>query len=165
MIILKSFVNAFLHNDGKILLMRHSPGKTLFPGIWSGIGGHIEPHEFNTPLEACYREILEESGIHPYHISRLDLLYIILRRAGDEIRQSYIYFGETSQSDLAETEEGELFWSEKADLLNRQFSQTYAATLRHYLARKPGDTAVFTGAAGINGGRLNMAWACCEDFE
>ena len=29
----------------------------------TGIGGHIEDGEHNTPQESCFREILEETGI------------------------------------------------------------------------------------------------------
>ena len=45
----------------------------------------METHELNNPLASCYREIEEETGIAQSQISGLELLYILIRRSGDEI--------------------------------------------------------------------------------
>ena len=165
MIALRNGVAAFLRNKGRILLIKRANNKIVAPGVWSGVGGHMEPGEINAPLTACYREIEEETGIAPSRIERLDMLYIITRRRAGEIRQSYIYFGETSQSDVIQTDEGELFWVHESELLEREYSQTFAAMLKHYTTRGPLDYAVYVGVAENVGGLLRMNWARCEDFE
>ncbi|HBK85283.1 MAG TPA: hypothetical protein DDZ53_04545, partial [Firmicutes bacterium] len=110
MITLRNGVTAFLHNNGEYLLMKRADNRKIAPGVWSGVGGHMEQSEINDPLTACYREIEEETGISRDKISSLKLLYIITRRSKDEIRQSYIYFGETAQEEVIQTDEGNLFW-------------------------------------------------------
>ena len=124
----------------------------------------MEPCEINTPLAACYREIEEETGIVRSRIERLDLLYIITRRLADEIRQSYIYFGETLQTDVIQTDEGELSWVHESELLEREYSKTFVAMLNHYITRDPQDYAVYVGVAGNTNGLLKMNWTRCEDF-
>lgn len=34
--------------------------------FWTGLGGHFEPNEWNSPKSACLREIFEESGIREH---------------------------------------------------------------------------------------------------
>jgi len=165
MITLRNGVAAFLHNNGKYLLMKRAETRSIAPGVWSGVGGHIEPDELNEPLTACYREIKEETGITRDKIASLDLLYIITRRSKDEIRQSYIYFGETKQNEIIQTDEGELFWISETELLNREYTKTFAAMLEHYTKRNPNDRFVNVGVAENDNGKLKMNWARCEDFE
>jgi 8-oxo-dGTP diphosphatase len=145
--------------------MKRANDKKIAPGVWSGIGGRMEPNEINDPLAACYREIEEESGITPDKITSLELLYIITRRRRDEIIHIYIYFGETTESVFGHTDEGDLYWIPEKELLEREYSNTYTAMLKHYMSRKPEDRAVYVGVAGNDGGRLKMAWSKCEDFE
>jgi len=108
MITLKNYVAAFLRNGDKFLLMKRADDRKTLPSIWSGVGGKMEPREINDPASACYREIEEETGVTRPQISSLDLLYIITRRNNDEIRQSYIYFGETTADNVIQTDEGSL---------------------------------------------------------
>ena len=165
MITLRNGVAAFLRNNDKYLLMNRAANRKIAPGVWSGVGGHIEPQELNDPLSACYREIEEESGIVKSQIETLDLQYIITRRSKNEIRQSYIYFGETLQTDVKQTDEGVLFWISENDLLNREYTKTFAAMLEHYKKRSYNDRAVYVGVAEYDNGKLRMNWLRCEDFE
>ena len=166
MIKLRSGTAAFLKNGGDVLLLKRSQGKKIAPGMWSGVGGHMERHELDNPLATCYREVEEESGIVRDDIHGLALLYVIVRKVKDyEIRQSYIYFGETTRRDVVQTDEGELHWVPESELLNREYTQSFTAMLRHYSARDPQDTAVYVGVAGNDNGKLAMTWTRCEDFE
>lgn len=165
MITLRNGVAAFLHNDGRYLLIKRGAHKKISPGIWSGVGGHMEPSEINDPLLACYREIEEETGITKEHIPSLTLRYIITRRSQNEIRQSYLYFGETTQTEIIQTNEGELFWISANALLDREYSKTFAAALVHYTSRNVQDQTVYVGVAENENGLLRMTWSRCEDFD
>ena len=165
MIILRNGVAAFLRNNGKYLLMKRAENRTYNPGFWSGVGGHMESQEINDPCATCYREITEETGIRQSEISFLELLYVITRRSKDEIRHSYIFFGETFKTGVKQTDEGELFWIHEDKLLDREFTVTFAEMLKHYKARDPQDHAVYIGVAENNNGKLLMKWSRCEDFE
>jgi len=164
-ITLRNGVAAFLRNSGKYLLMNRATNRKIAPGVWSGVGGHMEPYEINDPLSACYREIEEETGIIQNEILSLKLLHIITRRSNYEIRQSYIYFGETAKTDIIQTDEGNLSWVECKELLNREYTKTFAAMLEHYSSRNLNDSAVYVGVAENDNGKLRMNWSRCEDFE
>ena len=62
---------ALLSCGNQVLMMKRSEHKALAPGVWSCIGGHLEPDEINTPSQACLREIWEETGIAPERIHNL----------------------------------------------------------------------------------------------
>jgi len=156
-------VCAFLRSGDDILLMKRADSRVYNPGFWNGIGGYIESAEINDPLSACYREIEEETGIHRACIDILKLKYMIVRRSKDELRLSYIFFGETSQSDVSKTDEGTLFWIPRKELLNRPFTATYAAMLAHYMSTA--DEALIVGVAEQISGKLRVSWSRCEAFE
>jgi 8-oxo-dGTP diphosphatase len=86
---------AFLVNNDEVLMLKRSKNKKIAPGLWSCVGGHVEPHEYSSPESSCLREIEEETGLSRIDIENLTLRYILLRRIGDELRQHYIFFGET----------------------------------------------------------------------
>ncbi|MCL2415266.1 MAG: NUDIX domain-containing protein [Defluviitaleaceae bacterium] len=160
---------AFLHNGNKYLLLKRSENKKIAPGLWSGIGGKLEPNELNNPLASCYREIEEETGIVPTEIKSLNLLYILIRRFGqNEIRQSYIYFGETSRTEdieIMQTDEGQLSWILSDQLTNREYSKTFAEMLNHYKNRQPDDKRIYIGVFGSDEGKMTVNWTISEDFE
>lgn len=52
----KFSASVFLLNDGKVLLIKH---KLL--GLWLPVGGEL--NEGETPIEAAFREISEETGL------------------------------------------------------------------------------------------------------
>ena len=165
MINLRNAATAILFNGDNCLLIKRSPDKLIAPNVWSGVGGHMEPHEINNPLEACYRELMEEAGIPRANIHNLKLLYIIMRRSKNEIRQHYCYFGETSQTDVIDTDEGKLFWIPKSEILDREYTKSFTAMMEHYVVRDPQDEAVYVGVTRNKDGEFIMKWSKCEDFE
>ena len=157
---------AILRNNGNVLLLKRGEHRKIAPGFWSGPGGHFKEYEMNSPYDACYRELEEETGISKKFILSLNLKYLLLRRYKDEeIRLSYIFFGETSQTELRQTDEGQLYWIPETEMLEKQFTPTFTAMLEHNLKRKPDDQAVYIGVADKDNGKLRMHWAPCKDFE
>ena len=165
MITLINLTGAFLRNNGKVLLIKRGMHKKIAPGMWSGLGGRIENSEMNTPHEAALREIEEESGILPQNVDSLKLQYILLGKHTDYIGQTYIYFGETSQTDIRQCDEGEIAWVAEEELLNRNFSDYIDQMLKHHLARSSEDKAVYIGVADdVNNEKLHITWTPCVDF-
>lgn len=54
-------VLVFAREGDNVLLLRGAPDKKIWPGLYNGIGGHIERGE--DPLTAAQRELREESGL------------------------------------------------------------------------------------------------------
>jgi 8-oxo-dGTP diphosphatase len=164
MITLLNGAAAFLRRGDKFLLLKRADNRKFAPGLWGGVGGKFENGELNDPHAACLREILEETGIASMEIENLRLRYIILRRKGDVIWQSYIYFGETNAEPSIVTDEGTLHWVPQEELLNRTFTATFTHMLRHYLAHQDEERVTVGAATNVNG-ECVINWTAVEDFD
>lgn len=135
MIRLRVLAGAFLTNGTDMLMMKRSEKKKFYPGLWAGIGGHVEPQEINDPHAACLREIREETGLTEVDVTDLALRYIVLRRCQDEIRLNYAYFGESAKRKLADCDEGELHWLHRDMVQNLPMSALNRLIIRRYLEK------------------------------
>jgi 8-oxo-dGTP diphosphatase len=141
---MRMMTGAYLINGNQILMMKRSKDRNLAPNVWTGIGGHIEDSEHNTPQESCFREILEETGITSSEIENLKLRYILFRKSRDEIRQHFIYFGHSSKVDVVNTDEGDLHWIDLSDIVNLEMPLTVKFMLKHFI-ESPNEQQVFVG--------------------
>ena len=158
---------AFLPRGDEYLLMLRAPDRKFLPNTWSNIGGGMEREEMDDPQSACLREIEEESGITAGQIRNLTLRYIIVRRRGNCVSQSYVYFGETDAEPSITTDEGTLHWVPENQLLGRMditYSTTFRAMLEHYLGTPEPDHVV-VGSAENDNGKCKMVWVKLEDFD
>jgi len=129
---LRQMTTAFIRNGDKVLLMKKENSELADGMFWSGLGGHMELEEINSPKEACIREIYEESGLTKHDINGLTMRYILIRVKGDEIRQQYVFFGSTERDDFIASDEGELHWKHMDCLDALRFSKIIAFMLAHY---------------------------------
>jgi len=164
MLTLAHSAGAFLKRGDEYLLMHRAPDRKFLPNIWSVVGGGMERGEMDDPRTACLREIKEETGIEAGEIRDLTLRYIIVRRRGDCVGHSYVYFGETEAEPSVICDEGTLHWVPESALLDREFSTTFRAMLEHYL-RTPDPAHVILGAAENDNGECRMIWTKLKDFE
>jgi 8-oxo-dGTP diphosphatase len=156
---------AFLINNDDFLLLKRSESRKFAPGVWAGVGGHIEPEEINTPYAACAREIFEETGISEEDIEGLRLHYIIIRRSAYEIRISYVYFGHSRTRVIIDTDEGKLSWIHKDDLFQRNLSVMNKVALSHYINNDCADEKVFVGTLDLSCSTQNVVWSPILDCE
>jgi len=129
---LRQMATAFLFNDENILMMKKDKSRITDVEFWSGLGGHLEPEELNSPRSACIREIFEESGLQENDLFDLNLRYVLLRIKEDEIRQQFVYFGKTRIKDFVNSEEGELHWIPMDTVKSIRVSKIISFMLEHY---------------------------------
>jgi 8-oxo-dGTP diphosphatase len=99
--------------DGKILLLKGAPTKALWPNMYNGVGGHVEPGE--TIKQAALRELEEETGIKAIDLALCGMVNVNL---GDE-RDDIILFVFTCHAHSTVTRsgpEGTLEWFAWDDL-------------------------------------------------
>ncbi len=159
MIKLQNFTCAFLWCNDYMLMMKRAANRVINPNFWSGVGGKMECHEINDPYRSCLREINEETGLTCDDIEELQLKYNIMRRHEDVIRQSYVYFGNTKTQAVKPSDEGDLFWIPRNDVLDYTFTETYAVMMKHYFSSGHFTDNVITGIAENKQGELRMSWA------
>ena len=142
--VMRITAGAFLVCKNKVLLMKRGLHKELAPGLWAGIGGHMELSDITNPrklnlIETCYREVQEEIGISKADISNLRLRYIVIRKAmrkdGEEISMHHHYIGEVeTEFTPPECIEGEFHWVDKKDILDLPMTPMVKEALRHWLS-------------------------------
>lgn len=97
----------FLFDDKeRVLLLKGSPQKRLWAGLYNGIGGHIEKGE--DVLEAAYRELIEETGITDVLLCLCGQIMIdVSETVGVSI---FIFRGTLTSINLEPSSEGSLAW-------------------------------------------------------
>lgn len=96
----------FIKNDDELLLIKGAKDKKIWPGLYNGIGGHVERGE--DALSAAHRELFEETGLEN---TQLDLRAIIFIDVEEYQGISlFVFFGNSEQTGLVSSEEGIIEW-------------------------------------------------------
>jgi 8-oxo-dGTP diphosphatase len=154
---------AMLFNGNDMLMMKRSLKRTLNPGMWAAVGGHMEPEEINDPRTACLREIHEETGLGESEVLDLRLRYILIRINQMEVRQQFVYSGHTTRRDILQTDEGVLHWIPREEVLQRDIPFIFHCLLEHYLQNGPA-THIWVGTAGFTAAaKPTVHWTALTD--
>jgi 8-oxo-dGTP diphosphatase len=166
--VIRITAGAFLFCGSKVLLMKRGLHKKLAPGMWAGVGGHLERGDVKNPREieivqTCYREIFEETGIEKSKIRNLALKYVAIRNVENEVRLHHHFFGELEDEiNLPQCDEGELFWVEKKEIHKLPMTTTVKEAVVHWLENPESksiyavavnaqdDSATITEIGGLN---------------
>ena len=136
----QSLAGAFLRWQDEVLLLHRGMHKKITPGLWAGIGGHIEPDDAS-PYAACLREIEEETGINAEQIERLDLRYFALCESENTLDSIYYFAGVLTEKPLLrETPEGQLHWIKLLDGLALPMSELMKALYTHWVSDPNGNS-------------------------
>lgn len=157
---------AFLIEGNDYLLMKRADNKKIAPGMWGGVGGHVEPKEINSPKAACLREIYEETGLEERYIENLDLRYIVLRRNKAEITMLYYFIGFVRTRYFEDkTQEGKLSWINESELLNREMSFELRNILEHYIQVGNKSSNINVGVISLVDNKPTIGWNSLDAWE
>ncbi|WP_426249159.1 NUDIX domain-containing protein [Paenibacillus pabuli] len=162
---IRQMATAFLSNGNDMLMMKKAGSRLFDFEFWGGIGGHLEQGEMNSPMSASYREIGEETGFKQEDIENFRLRYILLEVNGDEVRQQFVYFGETTHRVFIPSDEGELFWVPLDELLDLHTSILVKAAIRHFLQNQETDEVWIGNVLNGEGAaaKPRVAWSILQD--
>ncbi len=138
----------FLTAAGKILLLKGSPHKKLWPNLYNGVGGHLEPGE--SVLEGARRELKEEASIDYAQLQLCAVATIdASQAAGVAI---FIFRGQVDLANRSASDEGELEWVDANRLEDLPLVEDLHILLPKVLAWQPGEPVFFLhyerGASG-----------------
>lgn len=104
----------FLVNEGKILTLKRSPNKKIYPNKISGFGGKIEPGE--DIFSSAKREFLEEAGIILTELSLRGMFMRIMDNG--YLNQIYLFVAHEFTGEPKEnSDEGTIAWLEIEEFL------------------------------------------------
>ncbi|MGD7045867.1 NUDIX hydrolase [Jeotgalibacillus proteolyticus] len=103
----KVFTMCFVENNNQVLLQRRV--KKPFKGLWNAPGGKVEA--FESPLEACKREIQEETGLAIENVSFRGIMTVTNE---NQKRSDVLMLFHTKEVSgiLSSSDEGEVAWVE-----------------------------------------------------
>lgn len=157
---------AFIIEGNDYLMMKRADNKRIAPGMWAGVGGHVEPDEINNPKTSCLREVYEETGIEEKYFNKIDLKYIILRRDKLEISLIYYFIGFVGTRYYEDkTQEGKLYWINESKLLDRPMSFEIRNILEHYRDVGYKSSNINVGTISVIENKPIINWSSLDGWE
>lgn len=134
----------FLLNGEDVLLIQRSPAAHLFPGLYNGVGGHVERGE--DVLSAARREVLEETGLDTPDLALRCLLHVD-EGGGQPGVLLFIFTGYAQQREVIETDAGTLHWAPLARVGELSLLPDLPQLLDRLLALPAGAPPLFARSA------------------
>jgi 8-oxo-dGTP diphosphatase len=130
----------FLLDGDDVLLIRRSPDAPLFPGLYNGVGGHVERGE--DLLSSARREVREETGLDVSDLALRCLLHVDegASRPGVLV---FVFVGRPGRRDLTASGEGTLHWVPLARLHELALLPDLPPLLARILSLAPGAAPLF----------------------
>lgn len=109
---IKVYIAVFLFRDNHVLLLRRSEEKAFAPGLWTGIGGRVEPQDMGSVERAALREIREETGLSADEVRDLRIRVVFTQPEEGDISIVIFCTGSTDRVSVGPCKEGDLEWIE-----------------------------------------------------
>lgn len=119
----------FLIKEGKVLLQKGSPDKKIYPGLYNGIGGHIERGE--DILSGAKRELEEETGLSCSDLVLAGTISIDVNETEGILL--FVFTGSDFTGELTHSEEGTLQWIEISQLETLSMVEDVPELIEHVM--------------------------------
>jgi len=111
--IVSKYIECYIYkkfSDGiKYLLLKRSPEKKPYPGIWQIVTGNIKKNE--KAFETAIRELKEETGLSPVHLFTLPNITQFYMPQNDTINIITLFLAEVKSSKvIISPEHSEFLW-------------------------------------------------------
>ncbi len=129
--------NVFVRKDNKYLILKRSEQKKYAPGVYHPVGGKVDPNE--NPYTTAEREVSEEAGIKIKDL-RLEAVLLEISPVRDEPYNWLVFHfsADYDSGDVIKTEEGELMWLTKEEILSKELFPSVRPVIRHILDEEKG---------------------------
>lgn len=129
----KETVLVYIEKDNSyLMLLRNKKKHDINANKWIGVGGHLEKGE--TPEDALFREIKEETGLDVISYSKKGLIHFNY----DDISElMHLYIVNDFKGELIECDEGTLKWIKKSDLFSLELWEGDKIFLKKLINNEP----------------------------
>ena len=133
-------VLCFVTHGDEVLLLRGSPHKRLWAGLYNGVGGHVEASE--DIRSAVIREVKEETGLD---VRDLRLRGVVHVDVDDPIRGVlfFVFTASAASKQVVPTHDGRLEWIDVRNLPFAEMVEDLPVILPLVLAMGPADPPFF----------------------
>jgi 8-oxo-dGTP diphosphatase len=109
--VLEVYTVSVLLHEGACLLLQRAATKAFSPLKWTGVGGHVEPGEFEELRASALRELAEEAGYREEELDAFALRRTLLVTYPEGPWRLVFYFvGRAGERRLPVCDEGTLHW-------------------------------------------------------
>jgi 8-oxo-dGTP diphosphatase len=146
----------FITFGDNLLLLRGGPGKRLWPNLYNGVGGHVEPGE--DIYAANLREVKEETGLD---VGEVRLRGIVHADAGDPVSGIlfFVFAAVAASQNVTPSSEGTLEWLPTANLPVAAMVEDLPVLIPKVLAMGPVDPPFFAAYRYDAEDRLSITFA------
>jgi 8-oxo-dGTP diphosphatase len=146
----------FITSGADVLLLRGAPDKRIWPNLYNGVGGHVEPDE--DIHSAALREIAEETAlpVHDLHLCGIINIPVQVQHAGVML---FVFKAVALDRSYRESPEGSLEWVPLDQVAHLALVEDLPVLLPRVLAHPDGAPPFFAHYRFDDQDRLRVAFS------
>lgn len=145
----------FVTHGNDVLLLRRAHHKRVYPGLYNGVGGHLERDE--DPLTGAVREIQEETGLNLEGVRFCGAIHVDAGASNGIL--VFVFHAQAASRDLVNTDEGTLEWVPHDRLDDLPLVEDLPLLLDRILDSEPGAPPFFAHTSYAPDDQLIMLFA------